>query len=126
MGHIPLLLACLVIASPAAAFIAKNDLRVSAGAAGTIEVDYGRAASTTDFWCAAGDFAARALGAEPTDRLYRISQAPRRSGEGMSFSLSQPDTALPISFLASQTGEMTVSHAKSYCGPTGPLVDLLD
>ena len=126
MSRIQLMFVLAVFASPATAFIAKNDLRVEAGPAGEITVPYGGSSNATDFWCAAADYAARQLGAGPTDRLYRVTKPPRGQGEGITFSLTQPAAPISVSYLASQTGEMSISLAKSYCEPIGPFHDLFD
>jgi len=107
----------LMTALPAQAFVADNDLVVEPQANGIILVPWRGSSAATDFWCAAADYAKRRLGAKVTDRLYRVSPPPRPQGEGISFSLTPPATPLPVSFLASETGEMSISMATSFCEP---------
>lgn len=112
------LVLALFVAAPAHAFIAQNGLVVQPGADGfTVQWRGGRAGAA-DFWCAAGDYAFRRLQLNPTTRIYRASPPPRRSGEGIRFTLdpSQATDRTGIAALGSSDGGLTVGHAQSFCG----------
>lgn len=47
----------------------------------------------TDYWCAAGDFAQRALGLPEKTRLWRASPKPRQAGKGIVFTLDPAQQA---------------------------------
>lgn len=79
--------AALALAQPAYAFEARNSLRVAQTSATDFTVGYKNTAKLTDYWCAAGDFAARGLGVAGPTRVYRLSPPPRGAGQGISFTL---------------------------------------
>jgi hypothetical protein len=116
MKHLAFLIV-VALASPASAFVADNDMVVEQGTDGLISVPWRGSSATTDFWCAAGDYAAKKLNAKGNDILWRVSPLPRHSGEGIMFSTTPPETPLKVSFLASETGQMSVAMARSFCNP---------
>lgn len=105
-------------ASPAAAFIAQNGLVVEPEGATTFNVPWRGASGATDFWCAAGDYGVRVLHLTPGTMIYRASEPPRRSGEGIRFSLNPEDAASAtglVMILGGQGGGLAVGHAQSLC-----------
>ncbi|MCR8725436.1 hypothetical protein [Frigidibacter sp. ROC022] len=109
---------CLSLAAalPAAAFTAENGLVVSSNG-GVISVPFRGKSGATDFWCAAGDYVIRGLHMAPTTRVWRLSEPPRGSGEGIDFALS-PDGAASSTGLAKLGGDpasLTAAHAQSFC-----------
>jgi hypothetical protein len=111
-----LLLACL-FAAPAQAFTASNSLEVTASGAAGFTVAYGGPSGPSDFWCAAGDFAIQKLGQQPSTRIYRVSEPPRRSGEGIRFSLDPESAAHSTGLLivGAKGGSLTAAMAQSFC-----------
>ena len=105
------------LASPAAAFVAGNDLTVRPTGPGQFTVPYQGKPGPTDFWCAAGDYVIRSLGQPPQTRIYRTSAPPRRSGQGMDFSLSaspeQAKTGLIV--LGEDDRSLSALLAQSFC-----------
>lgn len=116
------LLAALVAAAPAAAFTTSHGYRVEDRGAGRFEVLASAGQSATESWCAAGEHAVRHLGLGPTERLWRVSAPPRRSGEGVMFSTT-PDGAAEKSGLALLGGEgdgISVGFALALCDSLRP------
>ena len=105
----------LATAVPSHAFIAQNNLVVDPMGAGEFEVPYRGLSGTSDFWCAAGDYVVRGLNLPPRTRIYRTSSPPRRSGQGVSFSLSA--TAAKKTGLLFYIGGrgLTAAHARHLC-----------
>lgn len=107
------LLAALALAAlastPAAAYQAVNGLVVVPDTAGGFFVPYRGLSGDPAFWCAAGDYVVNFLNLPSGTRIFRVSEPPRRSGEGIQFSLL-PDGA------ASRTGLAVVSS-----GPAGSI-----
>lgn len=102
-------------AAPASAFVATNGLLVHATASGGFEVPYRGLSGVSDFWCAAGDYVIRDLGLAPTTRIFRTSAPPRRSGEGITFSLS-PEGATKTGLAIWGGGNgVSASHARLLC-----------
>ncbi len=87
----------LALAAPASAFTAQNGLIVRPEGAEDFTVPWRGRSGAADFWCAAGDYAIRKLHLSPTATIFRASEPPRRSGEGVRFTL-RPERA------ASSTG----------------------
>lgn len=105
----------LAAALPAQAFVATNSLVIKDAGPGQFEIPYRGLSGASDFWCAAGDYAIRGLKLAPGTRLYRTSSVPRRSGQGMAFSLS-PEGAQPTGLVHwSRDGGMSAAHAKQLC-----------
>lgn len=120
MRPLPILLAALLLTSPAHAFIAQNGLAVE-GQGGGFTVPWRGPSGAVDFWCAAGDYVIRGQNQPPATPIYRVSVPPRRAGEGMEFSLS-PDRAAPstgvFTLFAGHAGAMSAASAQSYCEVT--------
>lgn len=85
--RIPTLLVAIALATPAAAFDPVFRLRVTQTSATDFTVEYDSQAKTTDYWCAAGNFATNTLRLSDRTRVYRASPDPRQQGKGISFSL---------------------------------------
>jgi hypothetical protein len=109
------ILVLMLGAAPAQAFVAENGLVVEPQSDGTVLVPWRGSSAATDFWCAAGDYAARVLGKSPGEDIWRLSAPPRRQGEGIAFAMSAPESPLAQSYFASETGRMSVSLARDYC-----------
>ncbi len=102
-------------------FRAVNGLRVVAEAPDRFHVPWFGLPGDTAFWCAAGDYVQRRLGMSGSTRIYRVSEPPRRSGEGITFSLS-PDgaasrTGVTQFFGAGHENSLSVASATSFCDP---------
>jgi hypothetical protein len=110
--------AALLAATPASAFLASNGLVVRASGAGDFTIPFrGGNGAATDFWCAAGEYVTRGLGLPGSTRVFRTSPPPRRSGEGVSFSLNAARATDPgIVLLGSPDRGLTASHARQLCG----------
>lgn len=107
-------LAAIAIASPAAAFRGDIGLRVTKEAGSNFTVEYKSRAQLTDYWCAAGRFVTVTMGLPDRTRVYRLSPPPRKSGEGIRFtldaSLSAGETGL-TTFGGPQDGSMSAGGA---------------
>lgn len=105
-----------LLSSPALAFQANNNVYVS-GTAEKIFVASSAGQGASESWCAAGDFAVRALGLANNTRLYRVTPPPRRSGQGVEFS-TQSEGASEKSGLivfGDHDGGISAAHAQSLC-----------
>jgi hypothetical protein len=113
------LIAALVLAFPAHAFISSNRLSVQATGPDSFTVAFrGTATGDIDYWCAAGEFADRQLRASATAVIYRISPPPRRAGQGISFSMNGAGAASSTGLNTvggSSGGGMTVAAARNQC-----------
>lgn len=121
-----LLFAALCLAAdPARAFIASNDLVVEREGPATFAVPYRGRSGAPAFWCAAGDYAARVLGAAATDRIWRLSEPPRRSGDGIRFSLAPDGRAsrTGLALIGEDDASLSVAHARQLCEPRLPRAD---
>ena len=109
--------ACTAFAAPASAFVAKNSLEVEGDIAGTFMVPGVGANGAADYWCAAGEFVKAEAEGEilPSQLIYRVTPVPRDGDEGMEFSLIEPANPIGDAPSAGETGQMTVSLARSYC-----------
>lgn len=114
-------LALAALAGPAAAYTARNGLRVEPLGAQGFRVAYGGKSGAAAFWCAAGDYAQRQLGLDAADRIWRVTPVPRRTGEGMVFS-TRPDNAAEktglVIVLGRKGASLTVAAAVNYCNFT--------
>lgn len=128
-GLVALTLASLVVADSAAAFVAVNKVRVE-GTPEEIEV-FARAGRRTgaEMFCAAADYADRALGARATDRLVvtrTLSPSPTNPGRNsMSFRLSsagigqeRDGQGLLLTAKRSLGQTRSVGHAVMFCWKT--------
>lgn len=110
------LLLLSLLASPAMAFQARNGAEVT-GTATEIVVVARPGLSSSESWCAAGDFVIRALGQPATTPLYRVTPPPRRAGEGVTFSLS-PEGATDrtgLLLLGDRDASLSAGHAQALC-----------
>ena len=82
-----ILLMLLALPLPAAGFTARNGMEAAQVGPTEIAVAFRSGRSDTDYWCAAGDFAQRAMGMPVVTRLWRASPKPRGTGEGIVFTL---------------------------------------
>ena len=98
-------------------FAAANGLLVRQDGPSGFSVPYRGLSGPTDFWCAAGDFAIRALGQRSDALIYRTSALPRASGAGMTFSLDpQASVGKTGLLLLGGTGDgITAALAQSFC-----------
>jgi hypothetical protein len=71
----------------------------------------------SDFWCAAGEYAARRLRASSTTRIWRLSEPPRRSGQPILFSLDPTGAAsrTGLALIGQDNGSLTVGSARNKC-----------
>ena len=99
----------------ASAWIAGNGLIVKPTGTATFDIPYRGRSGPRDFWCAAGDYVRYELNLPGITRIYRTSSVPRRSGQGISFSLSS-DSAQPsgLAIIGGHRGIRAV-HAQSLC-----------
>lgn len=104
-------------AAPASAYLASNALVVEPRGQGDFFIPYRGKSGAGEFWCAAAEYAEGPLGQPPATRIFRTTAPPRRSGEGIGFSLdpgkSVGETGL-IEF-GNSNGGLTISHARSLC-----------
>lgn len=87
------LLTVLAIASPAHAFLSEPRLRITQTSASDFTVEYNSLADLTDYWCAAGNFVTNTMGLPDRTRVYRLSPPPRKTGQGISFTLDADRSA---------------------------------
>ena len=111
-----LVFACLIALVPTAApaWLAQNGLIVKPSPGG-FEVPYRGLSGARDFWCAAGDYVVRELGRSPDTLIYRTSSPPRRSGQGIRFSLSPEGAKKPGIFLLSGRRGVSAGMARDFC-----------
>lgn len=107
------------------AFLAQNGMFASRAGPTEIAVAPAPLRHETDYWCAAGDFARRALGLPGKTRLWRASPRPQRFGEAMLFTLDPQNKAEGTGF--SQFGKgprdgsvMVAMAAGNFCQPRLP------
>lgn len=106
----------LGMASPAAAWLAPNNAVVHAGEAGRFEVRRPGLSSSQAF-CAAGEYAARVLGLPQNARIWRVTPPPRRRGQGILFSISDPGTGSKtgLIMIGEDNGSISVALASHLC-----------
>jgi hypothetical protein len=113
------LAAATLLALPAFAFTAPNQLRVVAAGPDTFEVQFrATARGDIDYWCAAGAYAKSQLRAGSTTPIYRISPPPRRAGQGVTFSMNPAGAASSTGLNTvggSGGGSMSVAAARNQC-----------
>lgn len=104
-----------VAAMPAAAFTARNGVAVDRIGGDRFVVNYSGRSGAPAFWCAAGDYAVRALGLPPATEIYRLSPPPRGSGEGIVFGFDKRRaTRTGLIRLAGGRG-VSAAHARFLC-----------
>lgn len=104
----------LGLPTSAPAWMAQNDLIVEPSPGG-FTVPYRGLSGARDFWCAAGDYVIRELDLSPDTLIFRTSSPPRRSGQGISFSLSPESAKKPGLFLLSGRRGVSASLAREFC-----------
>ncbi|SPH18680.1 hypothetical protein DEA8626_02222 [Defluviimonas aquaemixtae] len=104
-------------AGPATAFIAQNGLVVEPEGGTAFHIPWRGKSSPADFWCAAGDYAVRVLHVRPGTTIYRASEPPRRSGEGIRFTLDPARAASSTGLVVygTQGAGIAVGHAQAFC-----------
>lgn len=109
------LISMIALAGPALAFQARNSLDVE-GSEARIIVAASPGQAAPQSWCAAGDYVIRALSMPPSTAVYRLTEAPRRAGQEVTFSL-QPEGAAGKSGLIEFGTDASVSagHAQALC-----------
>ena len=117
MPRIPVAAAAAVLLAIAAPAMAAGRLPVERVNETTFEVLNRGGSFEQDFWCAAGDYAARKLGARSSTRIYRMSEPPRRSGQGVRFSLDPAGKAsrTGLNVVGNDDGSLSVASAKNQC-----------
>lgn len=113
----PALIAALFLVTPASAFTAENGLRVKPEGRDSFLVPWGGMSAASDFWCAAGDYALRELDVPVTTTVYRASEPPRRSGEGIRFTLraDQAASSTGLLFYWPPGAGVSAGFAQSFC-----------
>lgn len=111
-----ILLTVLALAMPANAFVSETRLRIAQGPGTDFTVQYNSRARLTDYWCAAGNFVTNTMRLPDRTRVYRLSPPPRKSGQGISFTLdpsrSAGETGIST-FGGPQDGSMSAGGAKA-------------
>lgn len=103
------------MAGPALAFQAQNSFTVRQIDSQRFEVRSRGGLGNSDAWCAAGDFVIRGLRLPPSTQVWRISEPPRRSGQGIVFSLSSQGAASTTGLVGSSGASVSASHGQSLC-----------
>jgi hypothetical protein len=109
------LLSIGLAASPALAFQAQNNFTVRQIDSQRFEVRSRGGLGNSDAWCAAGDFVIRGLRMPRTTQVWRISEPPRKSGQGIVFSLSSQGAASTTGLVGSGGASVSASHGQSLC-----------
>jgi len=112
-----LLFLALTAAAPAGATVLLDRPAIEAGLGASFTVPYSGRSGVSWFWCVAADHARHGLGAARSDRIWRLSEPPRRSGEGLRFSLSAEGAAgaTGLVMLGPDDGSITVAHGLAIC-----------
>lgn len=121
-----LVMILLMVPLPAAAFTARNGMEVAQAGPSGMAVMFRTAREDTDYWCAAGDYAQRALNQPVGTRLWRASPKPRGSGQGILFTLDPAQKAegagLSQFGKGPRDGSMSIGQAVSaHCQVVVPL-----
>jgi hypothetical protein len=80
---LPAALAFGLIAAPASAFLSRNNLLVVPEGRDTFNIPFRGKSGDSEFWCAAGDYVQNFLRLPANTRIWRLSEPPRRRGEGI-------------------------------------------
>lgn len=110
-----LALVIVLLPTAAPAWIAQNGLVVEPSGDSDFSVPYRGKSGARDFWCAAGDYVIRELRRPPGTRIYRTSSPPRRSGQGIRFSLSPEGAKKPGLLIIGDGRGVTAGHARNFC-----------
>ena len=104
------------VAAPASAFLASTGQRVEPRSGTDFHVSWGGRSGAPAFWCSAGEYVWRELNLATSTAIYRASPPPRRSGEGIVFSL-RPEASSGATGLLRlpQGGGLTAGAALAYC-----------
>jgi hypothetical protein len=107
----------LALATPAQAYLTQNNLHVTALEGGQFLVQASPGMGAPSSWCAAGDFAIHRLNLGPTTPIWRVSEPPRKSGQGVVFSLSPEGAATRSGLVRLNETDAAVSagHAEALC-----------
>ncbi len=114
MRHLAIAFMVAVLPGTSFAWVAGNGLIVVERRDG-FEVPYRGLSGAPDFWCAAGDYVVRKLGRAPGTKIYRTSSPPRRSGQGILFSLSPEGAKKPGLIVFSGSRGISAGHARELC-----------
>lgn len=115
--------AALLLPAVASAWTAWNRLEVQPLKNGVYEVISDVGSGPVQFWCGAGDYGMRVLGAGATQRIYiweAIGPSVTRPGrKAVQFSLTPPpgaDTSTGYSLTVKRAGDnITAAMAQNYC-----------
>lgn len=126
-----LLLATLCLAAAAGAavaavpsnwFRAQNGSWVQPETPRKFFISWRGQAGDPDFWCAAGDYVIRGLGMPGGTPIFRLSPPPRRSGQGIWFSLdpegASARTGVGVLFPSGPPNSVSASSARGFCDLT--------
>lgn len=109
------------LAIPSTWFRAVNGMWVEPETPGKFYVPWKGDPGAQVFFCAAGDYVIRRLGMPQSTRIYRLSEPPRRAGEGIWFSLDPEGAAsrTGVTTLLSSGPQNSLSAAasKGFCDP---------
>ncbi len=108
-------LAVGLAATPALAFQSQNNFTVRQIDSTRFEVRSRGGLGASDAWCAAGDFVIRGLRLPRQTTIWRISEPPRPSGQGIVFSLSSQGAASTTGLAGSGGSSVTASHGQAMC-----------
>ncbi len=114
-------LAAPAFAIPADWFRAVNGMWVQPETPRKFYVPWNGEPGPNVFFCAAGDYVIRRLGMSQGTRIFRLSEPPRRAGEGIWFTLDAEGAAsrTGVTSLLTSGPENSLSAvaAKSFCDP---------
>lgn len=113
-------IAMLIALSPSTslAWLADNGLIVQGNGGADFNIPFRGLSAASEFWCAAGDYVVEELHLPPDTLIFRTSSPPRRSGEGMSFSLSRDGAKKTGLVLFSGRRGVSAALARELCRNT--------
>ncbi len=111
------ILGLAVLTTPAHAYLARNSLVVRDVGAGQYQVDVRGGLSAPAAWCAMGDYAIHILHLDHTTPIWRVSEPPRKQGEGIVFALSGTGAATKNGLLVfgATDPSLTAGRAQRLC-----------
>jgi hypothetical protein len=117
MSRIPAAVTIAVLSFVPLPALAAGKLSVQRVNETTFDVLYRGNTFEQDYWCTAGDYAARKLGARSATRIYRLSEPPRRAGQGIRFSLDPTGRAsgTGLNTVGNDDGSLSVGAAGNQC-----------